>query len=145
MQNGQRGGCAYRREVSPNDETGREFAITAFSYRSNRAATRAYERLVKVFCARPDSGDSLYRAASKGTAIIAVVSWEPTAQAMRAIASLPWGNGQSFVLPPHVCQALARRSVEARPHRPNTVRRIFRDPAGHVIRQQDLPDRPDAA
>ena len=145
MQNGPRGRCAYRPEMSPNDETGREFAITAFSYRSNRAAMRAYERLVKAFCARRDSGDSLYRAASAGTGIIAVVSWEPTAQAMRATASLPWGNGQSVVLPPHVCQALAQRSVEARPHRPNTVRRIFRDSAGHVIRQQDLPDRSNAA
>lgn len=112
------------------------FALTALAYPSMSAAGAAYERLHAVFAERPDSGDSLYRFALDGTAVIALVAWEPTPERLEAIAALPWGVGEAVVLPPEVGQQLARRSRAAAPTSPNATRRIHRGPTGRVLRDR---------
>jgi hypothetical protein len=109
-------------------------------YRSNSAATLAYEKVLPVFSRWVASGDSLYRFTLDGHPTLAVLSWSSSEEHIAAVASLPWGAGEPVVMPTAVCQQLALRSVEAAPQRPHTIRRVHRGPTGEVLRDQELPD-----
>lgn len=121
-----------------NDEL--TFITTAMSYSSNRAAADAYERIFAAF-SRSDAGDSIYRLLVGGTPTVAVLSWTLDHAHLTFIASLAWGDGTPIALPREAAQQLALRSREAAPPRPDTIRRIQRDPAGRVIRDYEFPTR----
>jgi hypothetical protein len=121
------------------------FSVTAMGYRTNGAAAAAYERIVRVFARWSESGDSFYRFTLNGEPTLSVVAWSPAEEHMAAIASLPWGTGEPVVLPAGVCEQLARRSIEAAPHRRHSIRRVYRDPTGAVLRDEELPEAEAAA
>jgi hypothetical protein len=125
--------------MSDDDNGEPVFSVVALRYRSNGAAARAYERVLRSFCVWEDSGDSLYRCVVAGAPTLVVVSWAPTDEHLAAVASLPWGDGEPVVLPMIVRQELAQRSLEARPKSPSTIRRIFRDATGRVIGEHEMP------
>jgi len=128
------------------------FSVVAMSYPSNGPSAQAYEQMMPVFARLNGTGDSLSRFTLDGAPIIAVVAWSPTEDHVATIASLPWGAGHPVVLPPAVTQQLARRSLEAAPKHPDSIRRIHRDPTGRVLRDEswsecgsESPDEDDAA
>lgn len=119
----------------------RDFAVTAMRYPGNAQAALTYERILRKWRRRHSAGDSLYRIQLDGAPVLAVVSWSTNAKDASALASLPWGDGEPVVLPVEVCQQLARRSLEACPRRPNTIRRVHHGPTGAVLRDREYPAR----
>jgi hypothetical protein len=122
-----------------NDEL--TFTIAAMSYHNNRAGAAAYERILRAFSTSVNCGDSFYRCLVRGVPTLVILSWMLDDAHLAAIAALPWGDGTPVVLPPAVGQQLAQRSLAAAPKHPNTIRRIYRDPAGRVLRDHEFPDR----
>src|ERR1035441_6113754 len=116
------------------------FITAAMSYRSSRAAADAYERMFATF-SRSDAGGSIYRLLVEGIPTVVVLSWKLDDAHLTLIASLPWGDGTPIALRREVTQQLAQRSVEVAPARPDTIRRIQRDPAGRVIRDHEFATR----
>jgi hypothetical protein len=123
-----------------SDDDKSVFSVVAMSYRSNGASSRAYERVLRSFRAWPGSGDSFYRCSVAGAPTLVILSWTPTDEHLAAVACLPWGEGEPVVLPVDVRQRLAQRSLEAAPQRPHTIRRVYRDPTGRVIRDHEFPE-----
>jgi hypothetical protein len=109
-------------------------------YQSHGGAARAYERVISKLTARRSSGDSAYRCLIAGRPTVAVLSWNPTPEHLAAVAALPWGEGESVIVPARIGQQLAARSLQAAPQLPNRIRRVFRDPTGRVLSDRELPD-----
>lgn len=116
------------------------FAVTAMPYRRNKDAAAAFERLQPLVVRWNGVGDSLYRCTVNGAPTVAILTWRPTGEHLAAIATLPWGADKPVALPSEVCQQLAARSQQASPKRERTIRRVYRDPTGAVLRDAELPD-----